>query len=180
MPASEHKTAHWLDTNTARTQLLFNETKTFSHEHLYRIGDDLFKHKDELSNFLSNKTSELFNLTDKIIFYDLTNTYFEGRKVGSKLSKFGRSKEKRSDAKLVSLAMSINAEGFPKNSKIYNGNIFEGDTLINVIEELNQDKKDTKPLIQNSSWLGKHCTYHEYPKIFYFNYKKQKRGTYLD
>ena len=29
MPASEHKTAHWLDTKTALTQLLFNEPKSF-------------------------------------------------------------------------------------------------------------------------------------------------------
>lgn len=36
---------------------------------------------------------------------DLTNTYFEGRKVSSELAAFGRSKEKRSDCKLVVLAL---------------------------------------------------------------------------
>lgn len=53
------------------------------------------------------------------MFYDLTNTYFEGRKTGSALAKFGRSKEKRTDAKLVVLALVVNPEGFIKYSAIY-------------------------------------------------------------
>jgi len=35
-----------------------------------------------------------FDIQDKIILYDLTNTYFEDRKQGSKLAKFGRINEK--------------------------------------------------------------------------------------
>ena len=38
---------------------------------------------------------------DKIILYDLTNTYFEGRKLHSHLAMFGNSKEKRKDARLA-------------------------------------------------------------------------------
>ena len=49
----------------------------------------------DLENYLSHKTSELFDLQDKIILYDLTNTYFEGRKLHSHLAMFGNSKEKR-------------------------------------------------------------------------------------
>jgi len=55
--------------------------------------------------------------------YDLTNTYFEGQKANSKLAKRGRSKEKRSDAKLVVLALVVNLEGFIKYSNVFEGNI---------------------------------------------------------
>jgi transposase len=82
------------------------------------------------------KTNELFDIKDKIVFYDLTNTYFEGRKVGSELAQFGRSKEKRSDCKLVSLALVVNAEGFVKYSKIYEGNIYEAHTLASIVDAL--------------------------------------------
>jgi hypothetical protein len=41
----------------------------------------------------------------------LTNFYFEGRKEDSEKSRFGRSKEKRSDAKLISLAMCWQTKG---------------------------------------------------------------------
>ena len=146
-PASEHKTAQWIEHNSAITELIFKEHKSFSHQQLYKIGDEIFKHKEALGNFLSKQTNELFNITDKIVFYDLTNTYFEGRKVGSELAKYGRSKEKRSDAKLVSLALVINTEGFVKQSKIYSGNIYEAETLIDVIEALNESKTTPKPLI---------------------------------
>ena len=61
--------------------------------------------------------------------YDLNNTYFEGRKTGSKLAKFGRSKKKRSDAKLVVLALVVNPEGFIKYSAKLEGNISDPATL---------------------------------------------------
>jgi len=92
---------------------------------LYKIGDKLYEQHEALGKHLSTKTNDLFNLSDKIIFYDLTNTYFEGRKSDSELAQFGRSKEKRSDAKLVSLALVVNAEGFIKYNKIYEGNIYQ-------------------------------------------------------
>ena len=67
-----------------------------------------------MEQYLSRQTNELFDLADKIILYDLTNTYFEGRMKKSKKAKFGRSKEKRKDAKLLVLAAAINKEGFLK------------------------------------------------------------------
>lgn len=55
---------------------------------------------------------------------------------GSKLAKFGRSKEKRSDAKLVVLALVINPEGFIKYSGIFQGNISDTVTLGKIIDNL--------------------------------------------
>ena len=68
--------------------------------------------KDQLEQYLSRQTNELYDLEDKIILYDLTNTYFEGRMQGSRIAKFGRSKEKRSDARLVVLAVVITVKDF--------------------------------------------------------------------
>lgn len=135
-PASEHKTAQWMADSSAVVSLLFKEKKIISYQSLYKISKQLYEQKDSLEKHLSTKTNELFDLKDTIIFYDLTNTYFEGRKASSKIARFGRSKEKRSDAKLVSLALVINAEGFVKYSKIYEGNISEPSTLQATIESL--------------------------------------------
>ncbi len=99
------------------------------HLSLYELKDDLEKH-------LSKRTNELFDIEDKIILYDLTNTYFEGEKSNSKLAKFGRSKEKRNDAKLVVLALVVNIEGFIKYSSIHQGNIADCDTLSTMIDKL--------------------------------------------
>ena len=146
-PASEHKTSQWIESSSAVTELIFKEHKSLSHQSLYKIGDQLFEHKDALGKYLSTKTNELFNLSDKIVFYDLTNTYFEGRKEGSQKAQFGRSKEKRSDAKLISLALVVNAEGFVKYSKIYEGNIYEAHTLLLTVEALSTNTNSIKPVV---------------------------------
>ena len=89
-----------------------------------------------MEQHLSVRTNELFDIQDRIILYDLTNTYFEGRKQGSKLARYGRSKEKRSDAKLVVLGLVINPEGFIKYSSILEGNIADSGTLERMIDKL--------------------------------------------
>ena len=146
-PASEHKTAQWMESSSAITELVFHTHQSLSHQQLYKIGDKLYEQRDALGKHLSARTDELFNLSDKIVFYDLTNTYFEGRKAGSELARFGRSKEKRSDAKLVSLALVVNGEGFVKYSKIYEGNIYEPHTLLHTIEALSASTNSVKPVV---------------------------------
>ena len=52
----------------------------------------------------------------------MTNFYFEGRKAANRKAKFGRSKEKRSDCRLLVLALCINTDGFIRYSAILEGN----------------------------------------------------------
>jgi hypothetical protein len=135
-PASEHKTAQWINDNSAVAELFDKDPLSINRFHLYRASSMLYKQKDNIEDFLSVKTNELFDLEDKIVLNDLTNTYFEGRKQGSKLARFHRSKEKRNDARLVALALVVNVEGFVKYSKIFRGNIADCKTLEHIIEQL--------------------------------------------
>ncbi|MDQ3537086.1 MAG: IS1634 family transposase [Bacteroidota bacterium] len=148
-PASEHKTQQWLQQNSALAELFGIESLKISRHHLYRASLKLHALKNPLDTFLSTKTNELFDIQDKIILYDLTNTYFEGRKLKSELAKFGRSKEKRSDAKLIALALVVNTQGFVKYSKIYKGNIADSATLETTVEELSKATSfvDRKPMV---------------------------------
>jgi len=100
-PASELKTTRWIKENSAVCEVTGFDIEKVTKDQLYRIGTKLYNEKNALEQYLSFRTNELFDIEDKIMLYDLTNTYFEGRKTGSALAKFGRSKEKRSDAKLV-------------------------------------------------------------------------------
>lgn len=148
-PASEHKTAKWIKENSSVSSLFNTPLNKVNRFKLYTASKDLYKHKTNIEQALSSKTNELFDLQDKIIFYDLTNTYFEGRKAGSKIAQFGRSKEKRSDAKIVSMAAVTNAEGFIKYSKIYQGNIGDSKTLAKTISDLSTYTSNTgrKPIV---------------------------------
>ena len=135
-PASELKTSRWIKENSAVCELTGYDAGKVTKDRLYESALHLYKAKDVLEKHLSNRTNELFDLEDKIILYDLTNTYFEGEKRNSALAKFGRSKEKRNDAKLVVLALVVNMEGFIKYSSILEGNIADCNTLSAMIEKL--------------------------------------------
>lgn len=137
-PASELKTTSWIKENSAVCELTGYEMEKLTKDKLYQSALHLYEVKDALEKHLSNRTNELFDLEDKIILYDLTNTYFEGEKRRSKLANYGRSKEKRSDAKLVVLALVVNVEGFIKYSSILEGNIADNETLGAMIEKLSK------------------------------------------
>jgi hypothetical protein len=72
-PASEHKTAQWVQTNSAVAELVETEPHKVTRHQLYAIARKLYNTKDILEKHLSNTTCELFDIQDKIILYDLTN-----------------------------------------------------------------------------------------------------------
>lgn len=135
-PASELKTSSWIKENSAVCEITGFDREKITKDQLYHISTRLYSEKEALEQYLSFRTNELFDIEDRIMLFDLTNTYFEGRKTGSKLAKFGRSKEKRSDAKLVVLALVVNPEGFIKYSAILQGNMSDPATLESMIENL--------------------------------------------
>jgi len=135
-PASELKTARWIKENSAVCELTGYDIEKVTKDKLYQSALSLYTLKDELEKHLSTRTNDLFDIEDKIILYDLTNTYFEGEHRKSRLAKFGKSKEKRSDAKLVVLALVVNIEGFVKYSSIHQGNIADCNTLSTMIDKL--------------------------------------------
>ena len=148
-PASEYKTVSWIKENSAVCELTGYNMGKVTKDKLYEISKELYKEKSGLENHLSRCTNDLFKLEDKIILYDLTNTYFEGRMKDSRIAKFGRSKEKRNDAKVIVLAVIINVEGFLKYSNIFEGNTSDCSTLKTVIAKLNEKAGYTnqKPII---------------------------------
>jgi len=82
---------------------------------------------------------KIFSLEESVILYDLTNTYFEGSKRGSRIAKpGGKSKERRNDRPLITLALTVDEEGFPKHSWLLDGNVSEPKTLERMLDELSE------------------------------------------
>ncbi len=148
-PASELKTTRFIKENSGVCELTGYDKDKLTKDKLYEISNELYSIKDQLERHLSQKTNELFDLDDKIILYDLTNTYFEGRMFNSKIAKFGRSKEKRKDAKLVVLAIVINREGFLKYSNIFRGNMTDSKTLKSLVDTISSQTSFSrrKPIV---------------------------------
>ena len=147
--SSEHKTAQYIQTNSGLLSLFDMPYDGVSRYHLYEAANRLYAEKEKIEQHLSRKTDELFDQKDTIILYDLTNVYFEGRKEGSEKAAYGRSKEKRSDAKLLVLAVVVNINGFIKYSQFYKGNMSESKTLKQTIDDMerNSGTQSSKKLI---------------------------------
>ena len=106
---------------------------------LYDISDQLLKQKEAIEVALYQQEKDLFKFDEIVTLYDLTNTYFEGQSKSNDNSAHGRSKEKRSDCVLVTLALVLDGSGFPKKSHIFKGNIGEASTLEKMVSMANKE-----------------------------------------
>lgn len=134
--SSEHKTSQYLKDNSELQRLHGQEHSSICHRTLYKIADKIYDHKAAIDQFLYNRIANMFDLKDTLVIYDLSNTYFEGRKQGSNLAQFGRSKEKRNDCRQVVFTGVVNAYGFIRHSRIYPGNTADHVTLQDMIDDL--------------------------------------------
>lgn len=147
-PASERASHIWLKKISGIDELMDTDFSNLSQDKVYKASDNLLRRKEEIEEYLSWKERSLFDLQEKIILYDLTNTFFEGSGKYNKKAHFGRSKEKRTDCPLVTLGLVLDADGFPKKSKVFCGNVSEPKTLEAMIGDLSrEDSLFNKPII---------------------------------
>lgn len=144
-PGSERHLHRWAQHLSGLDELIGTDFTRLSLNSLYKVTDLLFAHKDEIEAHLRTRENDLFALNETIILYDLTNTYFEGQAAANPKARFGRSKEKRSDCRLLTLGLVIDGNGFPKTSKVFSGNQSEPETLLHMVKVLHQKDPTTKP-----------------------------------
>jgi len=135
-PSSELETERWLKENSALNQLFNLKEDEVSRFDLSKAADFLYDNKEIIEKEIYTNIKNLFSLQSKIVIYDLTNIFFEGRKLGSAYCKFGRSKEKRSDCRLICVALLVDIHGFITYSHFYSGNQSEPQTLADVVENI--------------------------------------------
>lgn len=138
-PASERKSADWLNENSAAAYLLQTQDKTVSRKQLSMASNLLYEHKPQIEKYLVNRFRNLFDLRPGLLIYDLSNSHFHGRMMGSRKSHRGRNKQKRNDCPQITIAMAIDEHGFSQHSRFYEGNIGETTTLEQILDELTEN-----------------------------------------
>ncbi|MBT9163242.1 MAG: hypothetical protein DDT24_00146 [Chloroflexi bacterium] len=146
-PSSERDTALWGKKISALDELLGTDFQHLSNNTLYHLSDQLVKHRDEIEKRLSERERDIFHLGEKIILYDLTNTYLTGRAHESSKARYGRSKQKRNDCPLLTLALVLDEDGFPKRSRILAGNVSEPGTLREFLLAFKAEGEGQPPLL---------------------------------
>jgi transposase len=134
--------SNYLRENSELQRFYGHECQQISHYSLYRIAHKLYENKSRIDTFLYRRVTDLFSIQDALVIYDLSNTYFEGRKEHSAIAQYGRSKEKRNDCKQVVFTGVINAQGFIRYSRIYEGNTPDAQTLADMIADLKVHSDD--------------------------------------
>ena len=135
-PASERATHAWLRERSALGELLKVDFETMGAMQLYRASDALIKHREAIEAHLFDRAIDLFDLAPTVTLYDLTNTFYEGEAADQPNARRGHSKEKRSDCKLLTLGLVLDAGGFVRRSRVFAGNVKEDRTLQGMLEAL--------------------------------------------
>ncbi len=84
---------------------------------------------------LYDNAKQLLGFSETLLLFVLTNTFYTARKKGV-LLEYGRSKQKRSNSPLVTLALTLDASGFVRSARILPGNASEPKTLQKAVEQL--------------------------------------------
>ncbi|MBO4659553.1 MAG: IS1634 family transposase [Prevotella sp.] len=133
---SELKSMRIMRDNSGICELLDLAFEAVSQRKVYSVADWFLREKVKIEKYLCQTTDDLFRPTNRVMLFDLTNFYFEGRKDGSKKARHGRSKEKRNDCKLLVLALAINTDGFIRYSAILEGNTADPKSLPDMVDKL--------------------------------------------
>jgi transposase len=103
-------------------------------ELIYRYLDKLHSKQKELVQQISyTHTLKVLNNTISVVFYDVTTLYFEIEEQDD-LRKTGFSKEGKHQHPQILLGLLVSVDGYPLAYEIFEGNKFEGHTMLPVIE----------------------------------------------
>lgn len=151
-PGSDLSTWRWLRESSSLPDFFDADISRVHKDRIYSIADKLLANKDKLEEQLYQKQCDLFNHQKTLFLFDLTNFYFEGKAEGNELAKRGKSKEKRNQNALVSLALIVDEHGFPVKSEVFEGNVGEPSTLKDILTSCglldeNGDKLPFRPIL---------------------------------
>ena len=142
-PCSELASLNFIKERSSIPEIVSTGLLDLKKDPIYQIADTLLYHKDKIEKALRQKEESLFENASTLFLYDLTNTYFEGACKGNSIAKRAKSKEKRNDCPLVSLALLVDSLGYPLFSQVYEGNASEPKTLADILDRLEADFSKT-------------------------------------
>ncbi len=136
------------------TEYLYRyEQKQYSENDIYRYMDKLYATQKELAQDISYRhTLKVLNGKISVVFYDVTTIYFEIDK-DDELRKTGFSKDGKHQNPQIVLGLLVSRDGYPLAYEIFEGNKFEGHTMLPVIESFRKKYKLAKLIIVADSGL---------------------------
>jgi len=160
-----HQIEHELFRHLVIARLAYPLSKLKTVDYLYRYQgitidiDAVYRFLDTLNNSLKEQVEQIsFIHTKKIlgkisvVFYDMTTLYFEASDEDD-LRKMGFSKDGKHQNPQIFLGLLVGLDGYAIGYDVFEGNIYEGHTLIPFLEKVSQKFSIEKPIVVADSGL---------------------------
>ena len=120
--------------------LEYFKKQTISMDRIYRFLDILYTEsiKNKIEACVFDHAKKIMDDTITVTFYDVTTLHFESESEDD-LRKIGFSKEGKLNRPQIQLGLFTTLQGYPLSFEVYEGNKFEGHTLVDVLQKF-QDK----------------------------------------
>ena len=142
------------------SRLAFPLSKLKTSEYIYRYQrvlvdiDAIYRFLDKLNNKLKNQveqiayahTLKVLQGNISIVFYDMTTLYFEASDEDD-LRKTGFSKDGKHQNPQIYIGLLVGLEGYAIGYDIFEGNTYEGHTLIPFLEKISKKFNLNKPVV---------------------------------
>ena len=142
------------------SRMAFPLSKFKTIEYLYRYQgisldiDAIYRFLDKLNNKLKHQVEQIafantlrvLNGEISVVFYDMTTLYFEASDEDD-LRKTGFSKDGKHQCPQIYIGLLVGLGGYAIGYDIYEGNAYEGHTLIPFIENISKKFNLNKPII---------------------------------
>jgi len=113
---------------------------------VYRFLDRLHCHYKEKVERIAFEYTRKTLKTISVVFYDMTTLYFEAEDEDD-LRKIGFSKDGKFQKPQIMLGLLVGQNGYPIGYNIFQGNTFEGHTLLPVLAEIQRKYGFDKPIV---------------------------------
>lgn len=141
------------------TRLVYPTSKLKTVDYLYRYQgktmsvQEVYRFLDRLNQRYAAQAKEIaYHHTRKIlkriavVFYDMTSLYFEAEDEDD-LRRIGFSKDGKFQNPQVMLGLLVGEKGYPIGYDIFEGNTFEGKTLLPVLKQIHKQYRFGKPVV---------------------------------
>lgn len=140
-------------------RLAYPTSKLKTVDYLYRYkginvsADSIYRFLDRLKDRYKQRVEQIaFEYTKRtlkniaVVFYDMTTLYFEAEDEDD-LRKIGFSKDGKFQQPQIMLGLLVGENGYPIGYDIFEGNVFEGHTLLPVLEGIRKKFHFPNPVV---------------------------------
>lgn len=116
---------------------------------IYRFMDTIYQDdlKSQIEKCVFTHTKKIMDNTITVTFYDVTTLYFESESEDD-LRRIGFSKEGKLARPQIQLGLFTTLQGYPLSYEVYEGNKYEGHTLVDILQKFQKTfNVETKPIV---------------------------------